>query len=230
MYEIPEELKNLYRHFDKHVAMAKEQTKDVAKETFDPELLKGIEAFASERMHVWNNRTKNQPRPYTTDEALQKYRFCNIYRELDRQTVEIHKLLNPLRDDFDIWLLNLFFCRFVCKTKTIEKVGLLSYDEEHNKAVYKKLWKLERPKYGSAYIFPISIIQKSGYPTRESFFCLYLPQVMKKVADEVRTFDNISVVSGVKEIVKILEYNFNFHTTEVLIDMQHQLKLQSYEY
>lgn len=222
MYEIPEELKSLYRHFNKHVELGKEIHSDKAEESFDSGLLGRIEDFASERMHVWNNRTRNNPKPYTTDEILKNYRFCNMYRELDKQTIRIHELLNPLRANFDVWLLNLFLCRFICNTDTIEKIGFLSYDKENNKQVYEKLLNMERPKYGSAYVFPISIIQRSDYPTRETFFCLYLPQVMKSVAKEIQTFDNVSVVEGINRVIGELGFNFKFHTTEILIDVAYQ--------
>lgn len=221
-YEIPSELRGLYKHWQKHVDAGGERASVRAKEVFDSSLLKKIEKFASERMHVWHKRYNSQPQPYTKNKILQDYRFCNIYRELDRQTIEIHKLLKPLEKDFDVWLLNLFFCRFVCKSETIKEVGLLSYNDKNNKEVYEKLLKLPSPKYGSAYVFPISIIQRGKHPTRESFFCLYLPQIMKGVAKEISGFNNISVVGGVEKVVSILKFNFIFHTTEVLIDVAYQ--------
>ena len=220
MYEIPEELKDLYKHWGKHADVQEAISK--TKECLDTNLLKEIEVFASERMRIWNKKYHNNPPPYTADNILRDYRFCNVYRELDKQTIEIHTLLRPLLEDFDTWLLNLFFCRFVCNTDTIKKVGLLSYDEEKNKKVYKKLLGLERPKYGSAYVFPISIIQKSEYQTREDFFCLYLPQVMARVSKEIESFNNTSVADGAEKIITVLGFSFRFHTTEVLIDVTYQ--------
>lgn len=220
MYEIPVELRNLYKHWEKH-------TNNINKENgierkIDKNILKEIQLFASERMHIWKKRSENQQPPYTKDTILQDYRFCNIYRELDRQTIEIHTLLKPLQEDFDLWLLNLFFFRFVCNTTTVKEVGFLSYERTNNEGVYEKLLHKPRPKYGSAYVFPISIIQRSKYPTRESFFCLYLPQIMQKISGEIRTFNNLSVADAVEKITTVLGFNFRFHTTEILIDVAYQ--------
>ena len=220
MYELPNNLRELYRHWEKHTKP--ENIKPAKSPEFDEEVLSEIELFATERMHVWHRRSRGQKSPYTADQILQKYRFCNIYRELNRQTIEIHQLLNSIRDDFDLWLLNIFFCRFVCNPQTIKEVGLLSYNDQNNKKVFDLLLKKQSPKYGSAYVFPISIIQKSKYPTRESFFCFYLPQIMRELAKVIRNFDNLSVVDAVERTIIILGFNFRFHTTEVLIDVAYQ--------
>ena len=219
MYEIPDELKRLYRHWDKHTTFQKENTDTSG---LNKELLREIGDFASERMHIWHKRCQNETPPYTDDPILQNYRFCNIYRELDRQTIEIHTLLKPLRDTFDLWLLNLFFCRFVCNPATIQETGLLSFDKNNNRRVYERLLNKPRPKYGSAYVFPISVIQKSDHPTRETFFCFYLPSVMKDIAKEIQSFEDLPVAEGVARVLPVLGFPFTFHTTEVLIDAAYQ--------
>jgi hypothetical protein len=35
-------------------------------------------------MLIWERRQRNEKPPYTEDYILTKYRFCNIYRELER--------------------------------------------------------------------------------------------------------------------------------------------------
>jgi len=84
--------------------------------------MKEIEKFISERMNVWEKKEMKSEPPYTDDEIISKYRFCNIYRELDRQTIEIHSDLKVLEKDFEAWLLNLVFERMVCKPETVRKV------------------------------------------------------------------------------------------------------------
>lgn len=221
MYEIPTELKNLYRHWENHTNHSGKDN-PVTDIELNKSVLDKIQLFASERMHIWKNRFENKRPPYTKDKILENYRFCNIYRELDRQTIEIHTLLRPLQEDFDLWLLNLFLLRFVCNTSTVREVGFLSYERDNNTKVYQKLVSKLSPKYGSAYVFPISIIQKSKHPTRESFFCLYLPTVMKKVSKEVCNFNNLSVVDAVEKVVAVLGFGFRFHVTEVMIDVAYQ--------
>lgn len=171
--------------------------------------------FATKRMHIWEKVT-------VVDPILTKFRFCNVYRELDRQTIEFHTLLKPLADTFDLWLLNMAFCRMVCNPNTINSVGLLSFDESRNRQVFTKLRNLPSPKYGTAYIFPISAIMHSAYPTREEFFCLYLPKVMQSCAQVIRLFSKSSVEDALPQVLPVFGFNLSFHWTEILIDVAYQ--------
>ena len=217
--EIPTELKSLYSHWSKHTLATLGSFPEVK---IDEVLLRDVISFATERMRAWENKVNNQPAPYSANPILQKYRFCNIYRELDRQTMEIHRDLLPLKYDFNLWLLNLAFQRFVCKPETVKHVGHLRFDEGENKLVLERLLELERPKYGTAYVFPISAIQRSNYPTREEFFCLYLSQIIPAIAEIIQSFDNTSVQAALIHILPIFGFNFKFHWTEILIDVAYQ--------
>ncbi|KAJ8614561.1 hypothetical protein CTAYLR_004073 [Chrysophaeum taylorii] len=73
-------------------------------------------AFVSERHEMWARRTRGEAWPWTTDEALRDYAFCNVYRELDRGTVYfrrrasddvywcslVYRLLNKI-ESFSTW-------------------------------------------------------------------------------------------------------------------------------
>lgn len=220
--ELPDNLKNLYRHWKYHVIVENNTTIESNTLFKDEDLFHEISWFIEERISIWNKRTTNSPQPYTKDKIMSTYRFCNIFREFDRQTIEIHTLLNPLRDDFELWLLNMFYCRLVAMPETIRKVGLLSYDDKNNILIYKKLKECPSPKYGVPYVFPISTIMRSNTPTRELFLTQYLPTVMKTVATRIKTWKKKSVYGGVEEILKIFGYNHSFLWTEVLIDVGYQ--------
>lgn len=45
-----------------------------------------FQAFIEERHRVYQRKTAKLTKPWTSDPILQKYRFCNVYRELDTQT------------------------------------------------------------------------------------------------------------------------------------------------
>lgn len=47
--------------------------------------------FIRERHNIWLKRQEGLPKPWTADPILQNYRFCNVYRELDKVTVWITK-------------------------------------------------------------------------------------------------------------------------------------------
>jgi hypothetical protein len=215
--EIPKRLVTLYKHWDKHT-----QKPNFSNSKFDSNVYSQILDFANERMNIFERKEKGFNPPYSEDKVLNNFRFCNIYRELDRQTIFYHELLKEYTDNFPLWLLNMFLCRLVCNTDTISKLGLLTFDNENNKRRYETLLNLPSPKYGNAYIFPISTIQRFEYNTREKFFCLYLPKVMKEISKEIETFDNKSVSEAVSILRPILGFNFKFHLTELLIDVAYQ--------
>lgn len=218
--EIPFDLKKLYSHWQKHTERITSAKTDLS--IIDQQVLSKVVTFAAERMLIWHNKMQNKPQPYTLDPILANYRFCNIYRELDRQTIQIHEDLLSLKSELDLRLLNLCFHRFVCRPETVIKVGHLSFDDAQNIQIMNNLLNLERPKYGTAYVFPISVLQNSDYNSREKFFCLYLPNIIPQIAALINPFKNETVKSALNKILPVFGYNFRFHWTEILIDIAYQ--------
>lgn len=213
--EIPGNIKNLYRHWNFH-------TDRESRATSPKEIPSELQWFIGERIRIWEKKTTGERPPYTADDVLARYRFCNIFRELDRQTIEFHTLLNPSRNDFPLWLLNMFYCRMVARTETVRNVGFLSYDEEENNIFYQKLLSAPRPRFGTPYVFPVSTIQKSLTPTRELFLAHYLQKVIPAVAKEIQSWKEMSVYDGIGRILPIFGFNLSFLWTEVLIDVAYQ--------
>lgn len=218
--ELPGNIKSLYRHWAYHAETPSEVVH--ANDFPHPEILTDIEWLIHERMRIWKQKISCAPRPWTQDPILDTYKFCNIFREFDRQTIEFHALLKPLCDDFPLWLLNIFYCRMVARPETILHTGLLSYEKSENNDLYKKLMASPRPRFGTPYVFPISTIQKSATPTRELFIAKHLPQVMTLVAKEVASWSKKSVYDGAQTVLPLFGYNLSFLWTEVLIDVAYQ--------
>src|SRR3989339_1128608 len=183
--EIPDKLKNLYKHWAFHT----KKTDTISSVVLNKDVLNKIYPFINERMNIWERRQNKEIPSYTNDHILSKYRFCNVYRELDRQTIEIHSRLKQFENNFDIWLLNILLSRMVCKPETVKEVGFLNFDINNNEKVKNKLLGLGRPKYGVAYIFPISLVKKVGCTNREEFFCEYLPKVTRQCIKIIEKFD-----------------------------------------
>lgn len=207
--EVPDNIKKLYRHWDIHTASRATKSFPISDH---------ILWFINERNKIWQKKVSGEQPPYTDDSIISIYRFCNIFREFDRQTIEFHTLLNPLREDFPLWLLNMFYCRMIARTETIRSVGLLSFDQN----IYERLVNSPRPRFGTPYVFPISAIQKSATPTREKFIAEYLPSIMGEIAAEMRTWKSKNVYDGVENILPLFKYNLRFLWTEVLIDVAYQ--------
>lgn len=218
--ELPQELYTLYRHWDNHIH---------ERASLDPDALflgtasfTDIHAFIQERMRIWERKHTGSTPPYTDDPVLNTYRFCNMLRELDRQTILFHTKLNPLRNNFSEWLLNMYYCRLVARPETIDAVGLLTLDSNHNQTIQEALIKHPRPTYGTPYVFPVSTILTTPYPTRETFITEYVPTVIKTIAEHIQTWNKKSVHEGVQEILPLFGINTHFLWTEVLIDTAYQ--------
>ncbi len=215
--EIPSSLKRLYRHWNFHTKHNTTPRKEMGQKIPD-----NIKQFIRERIAIWKRKTVGKQPPYTTDLILARYRFCNIFREFDRQTITFHTLLNPYRNNFPLWLLNMFYCRMVARPETIQTLSLLSFDSIKNKQLLNRFAKLPRPRFGNAYVFPVSAIQKSKTPTRELFITKYLPTVIPAIAKEIQSWKRKSVYDGLQTILPIFGFNLSFLWTEVLIDTAYQ--------
>ena len=61
-------------------------------------------AFVLERHNIYLRRTAGKPKPWTADPLLQQYRFCNVYRELDKVTIWLREhWREPHAQDPDLW-------------------------------------------------------------------------------------------------------------------------------
>jgi hypothetical protein len=216
--ELPAVYRDLYDHWNFH--LEKEKLESVTE--VDVDVFSGMKRFVNERLSMFEKKEKGMSRPYSSDIVLNTFRFCNVFREFDRQTVFFHERLKPLENDFPLWLLNMLFARSICSTETVERLGYMKFSAAENVQMRQLLERLPSPKYGTAYIFPISVIQKSQWNTREKFFCLYYPLIVQKIAGIIDSFDRVSVVAALERILPVFGFNLRFLWTEVLIDIAYQ--------
>jgi hypothetical protein len=109
----------------------------------NPMRVKELFAFMHERHQIFMNRTVlKKPAPWTKDPILQKYRFCNVYRELDAVTMWIAKnWRKPNQDDPNLW-----FAMVIARLlNNPGSLGFLGYPETwnapkflHKLATYKR--------------------------------------------------------------------------------------------
>lgn len=61
-------------------------------------------AFVIERYRIYERRAAGKPQPWTKDPILKQYKFCNVYRELDRVTMWLAEhWREPQRNYPDLW-------------------------------------------------------------------------------------------------------------------------------
>lgn len=79
-------------------------------------------AFMMERHHIYMERKLNLPKPWTKDPVLQRYRFCNVYRELDTVTIWIDKhIREPYYDHPHLWFM-LAMARQINLPETLQEI------------------------------------------------------------------------------------------------------------
>ena len=62
--------------------------------------------FMRERHNVYLKRAAGESAPWTKDEVLRKYKFTNVYRELDRVTVWVREnIREPFYDHPNLWFM-----------------------------------------------------------------------------------------------------------------------------
>src|SRR6185369_12333166 len=77
-------------------------------------------------------------------------------------------------------------------------------------------------KYGVPYVFPISTLLKSHFPTREKLLCFYLPKQISKVAEVILEKKGRGAVELMDVVLPAWEFNHSFLWNEVLIDVAYQ--------
>lgn len=91
--------------------------------------IKDLMYWMIERHHIWCLRAKGNPKPWTNDMILQRYKFCNVYRQLDKGTVALQKMLIDRRahdNDFDLVFFNIIWYRLFNWHEHAKELGFVS--------------------------------------------------------------------------------------------------------
>lgn len=114
--------------------------------------------FIKLRQGIYELKTKGVSKPWTTDPILQKYRFCNVYREQDKVTQWISRnWREPCKDEPDLWFA-MVVARLLNNPPTLEFVGY-PHDYENPKWVVRlRQWEQE----GNRVFNPAYIVSTNG--------------------------------------------------------------------
>ena len=78
--------------------------------------------FIAERHNIYIRRASGSPKPWTTDPIMRAYRFCNIYRELDKVTVWIMDNWIRPYEDTDTLAVRALVGRLINHPDTLQKM------------------------------------------------------------------------------------------------------------
>lgn len=118
--------------------------------------VKELFAFIRERHAIYERRAAGQPKPWTKDPIFLAYRFCNMYRELDKVTVWIRKnWREPNAENPDLWFA-MVVARLLNKPESLEaldvKRHILNWDPKSLKKILRLRKEAGEKIFSAAYM------------------------------------------------------------------------------
>jgi len=103
------------------------------------ELLRWFWYYISERHSIWIRRDRGDSFPWTEDEILSTYKFCNVFRELDKGTIWCRKNIREPYANHPELFFNIAAYRLYnlvsTATEIMEKVGFIEKQSQLNDVV-----------------------------------------------------------------------------------------------
>jgi hypothetical protein len=109
-------------------------------------------AYINERHAIHLRRQQGQPRPWTEDPILQRYKFCEVLRELDRTTAWIREhWREPYADHPSLWFA-MCLARQINWIDSLDEIGFpATWDPERVAAMLQRRVERGLKAYTSAY-------------------------------------------------------------------------------
>jgi len=172
--------------------------------------------FIRERIAIYHKKQDGQPRPWTEDRVLNKYYFCNIYREWDKTTIWFKdNLRDPLKDNESVIFATVIF-RWFNRIETAVRMGPELFVDWDSKEAKKRL-RGYSPVVTGAYI-----IKTPNDMNKLDGVCWCIDQMWKRkgyVIDLMRTqFGSLEMMHS-----SLLEFPYmgDFMAYEVVTDLRH---------
>ena len=121
--------------------------------------------FCLERHRIYLRRLAGQPWPWTEDKILRAYKFTNVYRELDRVTVWLHRNWREPYAEHQNLAFAMCVARFINRPETLEFMGFPEIWNPEQSA--RKL--NERKAKGHSIYTPAYMIRAETTPGREAY-------------------------------------------------------------
>lgn len=111
----------------------------MTKEDLQPATIEDFAYWINERHSIYLKRMDGKTKPWTTDEILQRWKFTNVYRQLDTGTVWLRRMLNGdikgsgLIDDPELIVFNVIWYRLFNRWEHARDLGFVqSYKKVEN--------------------------------------------------------------------------------------------------
>ena len=189
--------------------------------------------FVFDRQAVWYKRTAlGLPAPWTDDNILQNFRFCNVYRELDGGTIAIGKYLaQPLPAEQKLF--NIIAYRFFNRRDTIENLfgGLLSEQNFDFKTLEKRFdaKKKEENIFSNAYLITAHAYNRNYRPQdKHEQILLMLNDLRFKLKDIIKTLRESAPQEGLRIITEAVPMAGPFLAGQILLDATYAKNIVPY--
>lgn len=126
------------------------------RDQFRPEILDLFWRFVYERQAIWHRRViERREAPWTDDQVLQKHRFTNVYREMDRGTIYVVENVLEQHESRADRIFNTMIYRLICCIPTYDAIGfqrLETFEESRLLEKFQELYDSGASLFGTAYI------------------------------------------------------------------------------
>lgn len=181
--------------------------------------------YILERQRIWYKRfiLKQLP-PWTSNSVLQRYHFCNNYRELDKGTIYLINKLTPLKANRKKVLFNVVAYRFFNSYGFFDKIGGLldpvTYDAHVFIKTLDELIAKVESLYSPAYIVSPFVIKPNYRPKDKHVQLAFIIEVLQAKIDElVAKIDSANTPKESFESLKEIPNVGNFLAYEFWTDL-----------
>ena len=175
--------------------------------------------FMKERQSIYNKRQKGEPKPWTEDEFMLKYRFTNVFREQDAGTVWMRKhLTEPGKGrPFPEILLNCAWYRLFNLVATGEFLGWRqTWDVEEMVALLTK-----RSEEGHSLFTTAHVVRGEAGVPKVLTVCRAIGGIWEKAEEIVQIAQDTNSLEAVFNRLTQLPSIGGFTAYEIVTDLRH---------
>ncbi|MDD4556199.1 MAG: putative DNA base hypermodification protein [Alphaproteobacteria bacterium] len=189
--------------------------------------------FLYDRQNVWHKRSVlKESAPWSDDEILQNFRFCNVYRELDGGTIALTKYLETNLSS-EQKLFNIIAYRFFNRRDTIENLfgGLLNPDEFDWKAYEKRFDEIKQREsiFSNAYLITAHAYKPTYRPQDKHVqILLMLDELRKKLSEIIEKLRKNKPQKGLEIIQNAVPMAGPFLSGQILLDVTYAKGIVDY--
>jgi hypothetical protein len=182
-------------------------------------------SYILERQRIWYKRfILKEPYPWTNDPILQKFHFCNNYRELDKGTIYLINKITPCQSDRNKVLFNIVTYRFFNSFGFFEKIGGLINPETYDPYIFiKKVDELianGEKIYNPAYVVSPYIVKPDFRPKDKHVQLAFILEIVKERVNQLITkIDSASTPKESLDVLKQIPAVNNFLAYEFWTDL-----------